>query len=89
MLHIGPLEVLHIGPLEVERGGPSQVARLSMYQGAGRIAVRKEVARSAAHRDSVHRPDRQGAAHRKWPPEPHNLAHKMRGEWQLLRQIYK
>jgi hypothetical protein len=64
-------------------GGASEVLRWSMCPGVGRIAAREEVARN---QDLVRRPDQQGAARRRKPPEPHNLGHKMRGESQLFRQ---
>ncbi len=89
-------EVLHIGPSEVGRMGASQVPRWSMVAsqvprwsmclGVSRIAAREEVARIAGYRDLIRRPDQKGAARRRKPPEPHNLAHKMRGESQLFRQ---
>jgi len=37
-------------------------------------------ARIAGYRDLVRSRDQQGAARRSKPPEPHTLAHKMRGE---------
>ena len=64
-------EVLHIGPLEVGRRGASQeMPRWNTRQ----------VARIAGYRDLVRSRDQQGAARRSKPPEPHTLAHKMRGE---------
>jgi hypothetical protein len=75
-------EVLHIGPLEVGRRGASQeMPRWNTRRGVSRIAALGEVARIAGYRDLVRSRDQQGAAARRSkPPEPHTLAHKMRGE---------
>jgi hypothetical protein len=72
-------EVLHIGPLEVGRRGASQeMPRWNTRRGVSRIAALGEVARIAGYRDLVR--SRGAAARRSKPPEPHTLAHKMRGE---------
>jgi len=52
-----------------------------------RTAARGEVARMAGYLDLI-RSLGQGAARRR-PPEPHNLAHKMKRVSQLFRQIRK
>ena len=49
---------------------------------ANRIGARVEVTRIAGYRVLIRTPDQEGAA-------PRNLAHKMRGESQPLRQIRK
>jgi hypothetical protein len=54
-----------------------------------RTAAREEVVGIAGYRDLIRSRDRQGAALRRQPPEPHNLAHKMRRESQPFRQIRK
>ena len=82
-------EVPHIGPWEVShrRGAGREMPRRDTRREVNRIAVRVEVARIAGYRDLIRSRDQQGAARRRQPPEPHNLAHKMRRESQPFRQI--
>jgi hypothetical protein len=73
--------VAQIGCREVPRIGRREVA----YMGTSR-----EVARIVGcRRDLIRSRDHQAAAGNRQPPEPHNLAHKMRRELQAFRQIRK
>jgi hypothetical protein len=62
--------------------GQREVGHIGKCREASRIAVRGEVGRIVGRRDLI-RKDQEGAT------EPDNLAHKMRRESQLLRQIRK
>ena len=53
------------------------------------IAARAQAVRIAGYRDLIRSRDRQGAAQCRQPPEPHNLAHKMRRKSQPFQQIRK
>ena len=78
-------EVPHIGPSEVGHSGASrEMPRRGTRREVSRTAARGEVARMAGPIRSLD----QGAARRR-PPEPHNLAHKMKRVSQLFRQIRK
>ena len=57
-----------------------EMLRRGTRRKASRIAARAEVTRIAGYRVLIRTPDQEGAA-------LHNLAHKMRGESQPLRQI--
>ena len=72
--------MVHIGCREVPRIGRREVAHMG---------TSREVARIAGCRDLIRSRDHQAAAGRRQPPEPHNLAHKMRRELQAFRQIRK
>ena len=86
--HIGPSEVPHIGPSEVgHRGASREMPRRGTRREVSRTAARGEVARMAGYLDLIRSLD-QGAARRR-PPEPHNLAHKMKRVSQLFRRIRK
>ncbi len=65
------------------------VARIAACREVSRIAARGEVAGIAGCRGLIRRPDQQGAARRRQPPEPHNHAHKRKRELQPFRQIRK
>jgi hypothetical protein len=54
-----------------------------------RMGTSREVAHMAASRDLIRSRHQQVVAGRRQPPEPHNLAHKMRREPQTFRQICK
>jgi hypothetical protein len=83
-------EVAHIDRWEVGYMGVSrEMPRRGTGREVSRIAARVEVARIAGYRDLIRSPDQQGAARRRQPPEPHNLAHKMRRESQPFRQLRK
>ena len=56
---------------------------------ARRIAAGEEADRIVGCRDLIRSRDQEGAARRRQPPDPDNLAHKMRRESQLTRQICK
>ena len=78
-------EVPHIGPSEVGHSGASrEMPRRGTRREVSCTAARGEVARMAGPIRSLD----QGAARRR-PPEPHNLAHKMKRVSQLFRQICK
>jgi hypothetical protein len=88
-------EVFHIGLWEVggrgeemsRRGASQEMPHRGTRRGKSRIAAREEVvARIAGHQDPTRSRDQQGVARRSRPPEPDNLAHKMR-EPQLFPQI--
>jgi len=77
-------EVLHIDPAEAGgRRAESVMTRRDTCRDVSRIAAQGEVARIAGHRDLTRSRGQQGSP----PLEPDNLAHKMRGETQLFRQI--
>jgi hypothetical protein len=78
--------VLHIAPWEVggRKGAPREVPRRGTRREVSRIAARGEATRIAGHRDLTRSRE---AAGRSQPLEPDNLAHKMKGELQLFRQI--
>ena len=81
-------EAPHIGPSEVgHRGASREMPRRGTRREVSRTAARGEVARMAGYLDLI-RSLGQGAARRR-PREPHNLAHKMKRESQLFRQIRK
>jgi hypothetical protein len=63
-----------------------EMLRRGTRRKASRIA-RAEVTRIAGYRVLIRTPDQEGAAPRRQLPDPHNLAHKTRGESQPLRQI--
>ena len=50
---------------------------------------RREVAHMAASSDPIRSRHQQAVAGRRQPPEPHNLAHKMKRAWRRSRQIRK
>ena len=81
--------VLHIAPWEVggRKGAPREVPRRGTRREVSRIAARGEVTRIAGLRDLIRSRDQPGAAGRSQPLEPDNLAHKMKGELQLFRQM--
>jgi hypothetical protein len=70
-------------------GASREMPRKDTRPEVSRTAAREEVARIAGYRDLIRSRDRQGAARRRQPPEPHNLAHKMRRESPPFRQIRK
>ena len=79
-------------------GTSREVARMGRRREAVRMGTRREVARMGTRREAAHmavspeliRSRRQRAvAGRIQPPEPHNLAHKMRRESQPFRQTRK
>jgi hypothetical protein len=81
-------EAAHIARWEVGRMEASrEMLRRGTRRKASRIAARAEVTRIAGYRVLIRTPDQEGAAPRRQLPDPHNLAHKMRGESQPLRQI--
>jgi hypothetical protein len=82
-------EVPHIGrSAEVgHRGASREVPGRGTRREVSRTAARGEEARIAGYLDLIRSLD-QGAARRR-PPEPHNLAHKMKRVSQLFRQIRK
>lgn len=81
-------EAAHIARWEVGRMEASrEMLRRGTRRKASRIAARAEVTRIAEYRVLIRTPDQEGAAPRRQLPDPHNLAHKMRGESQPLRQI--
>jgi len=82
-------EVPHIGPSEVgySAASPGEMPRRGTRPEVSRTAARGEVGRMAGYLDLIRSLD-QGAARRR-PPEPHNLAHKMKRVSQLFRQIRK
>jgi hypothetical protein len=83
-------EVPHIGLWEVSRRGAGpEMSHRGMRREVSCIAARAEVARIAGYRDLIRSRDHQGAARRRQPPEPHNLAHKMRRESRSFRQVGK
>jgi hypothetical protein len=75
---------------EVARRGPRVgMPHRGTRREVSRTAAREEVARIAGYRDLIRSRDRQGAARRRQPPAPHNLAHKMRREPRPFRQVRK
>jgi hypothetical protein len=64
-----------------------EMLRRGTRRKASRIAARAEVTGIAGYRVLIRTPDQERAAPRRQLPDPHNLAHKMRGESQSLRQI--
>jgi hypothetical protein len=67
-------------------GAGREMPRRGTRREVSRIAARAEVRRIAGYRDLIRTRDQQGAAQRRQsPPEPHNLAHKMRQESQPFR----
>ena len=66
-----------------------EVARMGTSREVARMGTSREVARMAASRDLIRSRHQQVVAGRRQPPEPHNLAHKMRRESQPRRQIRK
>ena len=87
-LNARPEEAAHIARWEVGRMEASrEMLRRGTRRKASRIAARAEVTRIAEYRVLIRTPDQEGAAARSQLPDPHNLAHKMRGESQPLRQI--
>ena len=69
--------------------GQREAAHIAECRELSRIAARGEVARIVGCRDLIRSRDQEGAARRRQPPDPDNLAHKMRRESQLTRQIRK
>jgi hypothetical protein len=65
--------------------GQREATHIGECRGARRIAVGEEVDRIAGCQDLIRSRDLEWAARRRQPPEPDNLAHKMRRESQLLR----
>ena len=70
-------------------GAGREMPRRGTRRKVSRIAARAEVRRIAGYRDLIRTRDQQGAAQRRQPPEPHNLAHKMRPASQPFQQISK
>ena len=69
--------------------GQREAAHIEECREARCIAVGEEVDRIVGCRDLIRSRDQEGAARRRQPPDPDSLAHKMRRESQLLRQMRK
>jgi hypothetical protein len=66
-----------------------EVARMDTSRAAVRMGTSRAVLHMVASPDLIRSRRQQAVAGRRRPPEPHNLAHKMRGESQPCRQIRK
>jgi hypothetical protein len=66
-----------------------EVPHMGTRREAARMDTSREVAHMAASRDLVRSRHQPVVAERRQRPEPRNLAHKMRRESQLFRQICK
>ena len=64
-----------------------EVASMGTSREIARMAARREVASMGTSWEAVRSQRLQAVAGRRQPLEPHNLAHKMRGESQSLRHI--
>jgi len=59
-------------------GTSREVARMAICREVVRMGTSQEVAHMAATRGLIRSRHQQAVAGRRQPPEPHNLAHKMR-----------
>jgi hypothetical protein len=66
-----------------------EAVRMGTSREVVRMGTSREVAHMAATRGLIRSRHQQAVAGRRQPPEPHNLAHKMRRESQPFRQIRK
>jgi hypothetical protein len=70
-------------------GMSPEMFRMAARLEAARMGTSREAAHMAAGRDLVRSGRQPAVARHRQPPEPHNLAHKMRPESQPFRQIRK
>jgi hypothetical protein len=72
----------------VHMGTSQEVARMEARE-AARMGTSREVPHMAAGLDLIRSRRQQAVAEHRQPPEPHNLAHKMKRESRPCRQICK
>ena len=82
MARIGRRGEAHMGMIQ-------EMFRMVARREAARMGRSREAARMAAGRDLVRSRRQPAVARRRQPPEPHNLAHKMRRQSRPFRQIRK
>src|SRR5215472_5973477 len=70
-------------------GTSREVARMGRRREAVRMGTRREAAHMAVSPELIRSRRQRAVAGRIQPPEPHNLAHKMRRESQPFRQTRK